>query len=70
MTGAVHICRACDEPIADPDDAVLLWREESMSGPPRSVWAHRKHADLVQPDHDLLRILARVLIAKAARDPS
>jgi hypothetical protein len=61
----VRVCRACDEPIADPDDAVLLWHQESMSGPGRDVWAHRDHADLVQPDTGLVRILARVLIAKA-----
>lgn len=63
----VRVCRACDEPIADPDDAVLLWHEESMSGPPREVWGHREHADLAGPDPSLLRILARVLVAKAMR---
>ncbi|XUL89725.1 hypothetical protein ACQ86D_26420 [Streptomyces galilaeus] len=63
----VRVCRYCDEVIADPDDAVLVWREESMSGPGRDVWAHRAHADLVEPDTTLLRILARVLIARPTR---
>ena len=56
-----------NEPIAGPDDAVLLWHEEGMSGPGRDVWAHREHADLVQPDTGLVRVLARVMIAKAMR---
>jgi hypothetical protein len=60
----LRFCRYCDEPITDPDDAVHLWHEESMSGPGRDVWAHREHADLVQPDTTLVRILARVLIAE------
>lgn len=63
----VRVCRHCDEPIADPDDAVLVWHEEGMSGPGRDTWAHRAHADLIEPDPALLRIYARVLIAKAAR---
>lgn len=63
----VRVCRACDEPIADPDDAVLLWHQESMSGPGRDVWAHREHVELVQPDTGLVRVLARVLISKAMR---
>ena len=65
MTARPHICRYCDEPITDPDGAVLVWREESMSGPGRDVWAHREHADLVEPDTTVTYILARVLIAKA-----
>ncbi|MER7927043.1 hypothetical protein ABTY96_28455 [Streptomyces sp. NPDC096057] len=65
MTAPVHVCRFCDEVIVDPDDAVHLWHEESMSGPGRDVWAHRAHADLVEPDFTVTRLLARVLIAKA-----
>lgn len=34
----LRFCRYCDEPITDPDDAVHLWHEESMSGPGRDVW--------------------------------
>jgi len=60
----LRFCRYCDEPITDPDDAVHLWHEESMSGPGRDVWAHREHVGLVQPDTTLVRILARVLIAE------
>ena len=55
-----RFCRDCDEPITDPDDAVHLTCEESMSGPGRDVWAHREHADLVQPDTTLVRVLARL----------
>jgi hypothetical protein len=67
MTAKTHVCRYCDEPIADPGDAVLVWHEESMSGPGRDVWAHRAHADLVEPDTTLLRILTRVLVAQTIR---
>jgi hypothetical protein len=67
MTVRPHVCRYCDDLIASPDDAVLLWHEESMSGPGRDVWAHREHADLVEPDTTLLHVLARVLIAEATR---
>lgn len=62
---ARHVCRHCDDVITDPDDAVLVWYEESMSGPQRAVWAHRDHADLIEPDTTLLRILARVLVSRA-----
>ncbi|WP_019054963.1 hypothetical protein [Streptomyces prunicolor] len=61
----VRVCRACDEPITDPDDAILVWHQESMSGPGRDVWAHRDHADLIEPDTSLVRVLARVMISKA-----
>ncbi|MDV9170930.1 hypothetical protein R6V09_12390 [Streptomyces sp. W16] len=67
MTARPHICRACDEPIPDPDDAVLVWHQESMSGPGRDVWAHREHVDLIEPDTSLIRVLARVMISKAMR---
>lgn len=66
---SVRVCRHCDEPILDPDDAVIVWREESMSGPGRDVWAHRAHVDLVEPDFTVTRILARVLVTKALRAP-
>ncbi|MGQ4389888.1 hypothetical protein [Streptomyces sp. SAS_270] len=36
-----------------------------MSGPGWTVWAHRGHAALVEPDPALIRILARILIARA-----
>jgi hypothetical protein len=67
VSETVRVCRHCDEPIAAPGAAVLLWREEGVSGPPRAVWAHREHAHLVEPDPALLRILARVLVAQARR---
>lgn len=62
---ARRVCRQCDDVITDPDDAVLVWREESMSGPGRDVWAHRDHADLIEPDTTLLRILTRITVARA-----
>ncbi|MEV7003892.1 hypothetical protein AB0N62_40475 [Streptomyces sp. NPDC093982] len=37
-----------------------------MSGPGRTVWTHREHANLVDDvDADVMRILARVLITRA-----
>jgi hypothetical protein len=62
---ALHVCRYCDSPIADPDDAVAVAHELGMSGPGWTVWAHREHAGLVKPDDDAARILARVLITRA-----
>ncbi|MFD4561685.1 hypothetical protein ACFWP5_46525 [Streptomyces sp. NPDC058469] len=65
MTASLHICRYCDSPITDPDDAVAVAHELGMSGPGWTVWAHSEHADLVVPDADAVRILARVLITRA-----
>lgn len=59
-----RICRACDEPITDPDDAVYLWHEEGSSGPGWEVYAHRAHAELVDVvDLKLLRIMMRIWAA-------
>ncbi|MGV9351446.1 hypothetical protein ACWDSD_43455 [Streptomyces spiralis] len=66
---AQHVCRHCEEPITDPDDAVFLWHEEAASGPGWEAWAHRDHADLVEPDLVPLRILARLLIHRALNHP-
>ncbi|MFG2794047.1 hypothetical protein [Streptomyces sp. NPDC048419] len=65
MTPVLPVCRACDQPITDPDDAVCLGHEMGSSGPGWDLWAHRAHAHLVGPDPDATRILARVLAAKA-----
>ncbi|WP_155054788.1 hypothetical protein [Streptomyces blattellae] len=65
MSAAVHICRHCDGPITDPDDSVYIGHEPGSSGPGWNIWAHREHAHLVGPDPDAIRILARVLIARA-----
>ncbi|MGW9029326.1 hypothetical protein ACWGQ5_35420 [Streptomyces sp. NPDC055722] len=62
-----RICRHCDEPITEPDDAVLLGHAMGNSGPGWDIWAHRKHANLVGPDPVATRILARVLLARVAR---
>ncbi|WP_399881717.1 hypothetical protein ACGH7X_04150 [Streptomyces sp. BBFR51] len=67
MTAALHVCRYCDESIPDPDDAVLVAHESGNSGPGWNVWAHRAHADLVEPDPAAVRILARVLLVQAMR---
>ncbi|MGW6905678.1 hypothetical protein [Streptomyces sp. NPDC054940] len=61
----LHVCRYCDSPIEDPDDAVFLWHEPAMSGPGWDVYAHRAHVGLVEPDPAPVRILARVLITRA-----
>lgn len=58
MTVALHVCRHCDGLILDPDDAVEVAYEHGNSGPGRSIWAHREHADLVDPD--ALRIMTRI----------
>lgn len=61
MTATLHVCRHCDKPILDPADAVEVAYEQSNSGPGRSVWAHREHADLVDLiDADALRIVTRL----------
>ncbi|MFI9170502.1 hypothetical protein [Streptomyces lincolnensis] len=67
MSGTPRICRHCDEPITDPDDAVYVGHEPSNSGPGWAIWAHRAHVDLLQPDPVAVRILARVLVARALR---
>lgn len=66
MTGnpALHFCRYCDALIVDPKDVVAVWHEMGMSGPGWTVYAHRHHAHLVQPDDAPIRILARVLISR------
>ena len=64
MTQTLHVCRYCDGLITDPDDAVAVAHELGMSGPGWTVWAHREHAHLVEPDEAPIRILARVLVAK------
>ncbi|WP_327694708.1 hypothetical protein [Streptomyces sp. NBC_00459] len=39
--------RYCDGPITDAEDAVEVAYEHVISGPGRSIWAHREHTDLV-----------------------
>lgn len=69
MNAVLHVCRACDELITDPADAVIVAYEEAMSGPGWQVWAHREHADDVELlDPDLLRIMTRIWTAKAAAE--
>lgn len=64
MTPPVHVCRACDEVITDPGDAVAVLHETGNSGPGWTVWAHRDHADAVDViDSDLLRIMMRLWAA-------
>jgi hypothetical protein len=63
----VHYCRFCDEPITEPKDAVQAVYQPSTSGPGWIVWAHREHAHLVQPDPQLLYLLLRIRLRKAAQ---
>ncbi|MFJ3772462.1 hypothetical protein ACIPX0_12280 [Streptomyces sp. NPDC090075] len=61
------VCRACQEEISDPADAVAVMHELGNSGPGWTVWAHREHADdveLINPD--LLRIMTRIWVVQAA----
>lgn len=62
------ICRHCDEPIAVPEDVVEVAFEGGVSGSGRTIYAHRDHAHLVEPDPVLLRILARVALRQAGRE--
>lgn len=63
MTGCLHICRYCDEPI-DPADKVFVGHEPGNSGPGWDIWAHREHVELLRPDPIPTNILARVLMAR------
>ncbi|MFI5879431.1 hypothetical protein [Streptomyces sp. NPDC051554] len=64
----VRVCRACDEVITDPEDAVIVLHQHGMSGPGWDVYAHRDHADDVDViDPDLLRIMTRVLVSRHLR---
>ncbi|MFC8098017.1 hypothetical protein [Streptomyces sp. NPDC057363] len=64
MTGAVRVCWHCDEPITDPEDAVLVAHEPGNSGPGWNVWAHQAHADRIEPHPGAVRALARILLAR------
>ncbi|WP_020121827.1 hypothetical protein [Streptomyces canus] len=65
--GTLHVCRARDSLITDPEDGVIVAHELGNSGPGWDVWAHRDHADDVDLiDPDLLRIMTRIWAAKAA----
>ena len=64
----VRVCRACDEVITDPEDAVIVMHKQGNSGPGWDVYAHRDHADDVDViDPDLLRIMTRVLVSRHLR---
>ncbi|MFI8093824.1 hypothetical protein ACIF9R_36910 [Streptomyces sp. NPDC086080] len=65
MTAPLPVCRACREPIEDPDDAVYLGHEEGNSGPGWDIHAHRAHVNQVGPDPVAARAMARVLIVRA-----
>jgi hypothetical protein len=67
VTATPHVCRYCDGLITDPADGVEVAYEHGNSGPGWAVWAHREHAHLVKPDEAPVRILARILIARALR---
>ncbi|WP_210587113.1 hypothetical protein [Streptomyces sp. GESEQ-35] len=64
MITPLHVCRACDGLITDPDDAVAVAYEEAASGPGWTIWAHRDHVDDVDLiDPVLLRIMTRIWAA-------
>jgi hypothetical protein len=65
MTGAIRICRHCDQPITNSEDAVLIAQEAGNSGPGWNVWAHRAHADRIEPHPVAVRALARILLTRA-----
>ncbi|MEU5097606.1 hypothetical protein [Streptomyces sp. NPDC020996] len=60
MTALVRVCRACDEPVEDPDDAVYVGHTMANSGPGWPIWAHRAHVGLLRPGAGAVRVLARV----------
>lgn len=60
-----RVCRACDEEITDPADAMAVAHELGSSGPGWTVWAHRGHADDVDLiDPVVLRIMLRIWAAR------
>lgn len=62
----MHVCRACQEVITDPADAVAVAHELGNSGPGWTVWAHAEHAaDVGLIDPDLLRIMLRIWAAES-----
>ncbi|GAA3783916.1 hypothetical protein GCM10022403_018260 [Streptomyces coacervatus] len=67
MTTAARRCRACDESITDPDDAVVVGYEAGNSGPAWEVWAHREHAarQPTKQGRELLQIMAWFLLKQA-----
>ncbi|MET9158309.1 hypothetical protein ABZX56_11325 [Streptomyces parvulus] len=64
MTAGVHLCRACDALIIDPDDAVLVAQEAGNSGPGWNVWTHRAHAGQLEMHPVAVRAMARILLAR------
>jgi hypothetical protein len=59
------VCRACDEPIEDAADAVLVAHELGNSGPGWDVYAHRDHADEVELiDPVFLNVMTRIWAAR------
>lgn len=65
MTGSVRVCRRCDQPITDPEDAVLVAHEAGNSGPGWNVWVHRAHADRIELHPVAVRAMARILLTRA-----
>lgn len=60
-----RICRYCDEPIEDADEAVAVAHELGNSGPGWTVWAHPEHAHLVEIiDATLLSIMLRLWVGQ------
>ncbi|MGW3913052.1 hypothetical protein ACWEBX_16275 [Streptomyces sp. NPDC005070] len=65
MTLVLYVC-CCDRLITEPEDAVPVGYELSMSGSPGwIVWAHSEHPLHVEPDAMPRNILARLLITRA-----
>lgn len=64
MTAEVHVCQHCDEPIIDPDDAVLVAQEAGNSGPGWNVWAHSAHVGPLEMHPVAVRVMARILLAR------
>jgi hypothetical protein len=59
-----HVCRACDEVITGPDDAVIVMHEQGNSGPGWDVWATVITPTVELIDPDLLRIMTRIWATK------
>ncbi|AZQ40168.1 hypothetical protein EJ357_00505 [Streptomyces cyaneochromogenes] len=62
------MCRACEELITHPADGAIAAQELGNSGPDWDTWAHREHAEDIEPiDPDLPRITTRI---RAAHSPA
>ncbi|MFI2423237.1 hypothetical protein ACH5A7_03880 [Streptomyces sp. NPDC018955] len=69
MTAPIPMCRACRQPIEEPDNALHLGHEEVDSGPGWNIHAHCAHNDRTGPD-SVAAVTGPVPTVVPARPPS